>query len=297
MRLIENILENDPEKTPENSVSELRGGGITMILQEIFDRYGYDFRDYARPSLERRIRAFMKEEGFSSVAYMGERMLGDAEMMQRFIRNMSVNVTSMFRDPGLYAVIRSEIIPVLRTFPFIRIWHAGCSTGEEAYSMAILMKEAGLYDRCRIYATDMDEACISKAKAGIFPLQAMRKFTSNYIAAGGSEAFSEYYTAKDNHAIINSSLRKNIIFAQHNLVSDGSFNEFHIILCRNVLIYFNEKLQARVHRLFHQSLAMFGYLGLGSKEGMALSGVGEAYSNIANIAGIDAHHKLYRKIA
>lgn len=266
-------------------------GEFGNLLEGILDRYGYDFRDYARPVLERRIRAYMKEEGLPRFRMLQERVLGDSDTMKRFLSNMSVNVTSMFRDPGLYEAFRRDIIPVLRTFPFIRIWHAGCATGQEVYSMAILMQEEGLYDRCRLYATDIDEGALRTAKDGIFSLHAMRKYTSNYIAAGGNASFSDYYTAKYNSAILNANLKKNIVFANHNLVSDGSFNEFHVILCRNVLIFFNERLQARVQSLFHQSLAMFGYLGLGSKETLDLGGSRGSYLEV------DAKHRLYRKIA
>jgi len=264
---------------------------VDNLLEGIVDRYGYDFRDYARPALDRRVRAFMKEEGMPGLRQLRDKLLGDPDTMQRFLSNLSVSVTSMFRDPGLYEIFRRDIVPVLRTFPFIRIWHAGCATGQEVYSMAILMQEEGLYDRCRFYATDMDESALRTAKEGIFSLHAMRKYTANYIASGGKGSFSDHYTARYNSAILKSSLKKNIVFANHNLVSDGSFNEFHVILCRNVLIFFNERLQARVHGLFHQSLANFGYLGLGAKESLAAGGCRKAYIEI------NAKHRLYRKIA
>ncbi len=266
-------------------------GGYGPLLDGMAERYGYDFRDYARPLLARRIRAFMKAEALPSVSLLKDRILGDAACMMRFIGNLSVSVPSMFRDPGLFAAIRREIIPALRTFPFIRIWQPGCATGQEAYSLAILMQEEGLYDRCRIYATDIDDSALRAAKEGIFPLQAMRRYTAAYFAAGGTGSFSDYYVAKYNNAIINSGLRRNIVFANHNLVSDGSFNEFQVILCRNVLSCFAGKLQKRVHGLFHQSLAMFGYLGLGPKESLAQGGFADAYRET------DAGHNLYRKIA
>ncbi|HKP94187.1 MAG TPA: protein-glutamate O-methyltransferase CheR [Fibrobacteria bacterium] len=264
---------------------------LEPILEGILDRYGYDFRDYARPSLDRRIKAFMKSEEIASLGGFGERILTAQECMQRFLLTMSVNVTSMFRDPEFYIGFRRDIIPVLRTYPFIRIWHAGCSTGQEVYSMAIMLAEEGLYERCRIYATDMDESALRKARDGIFSLNAMRKYTANYLRAGGKGSFSDYYTAKYNCAIINSSLRKNIVFGHHNLVSDGSFNEFQVIFCRNVLIFFNSRLQERVLELIHQSLGMFGYLGLGSKESVSLGGFEGCFQEL------DAKHRLYRKIA
>jgi chemotaxis protein methyltransferase CheR len=279
------------EKAGSLVAPDSAGGDFDPLLEGIVERYGYDFRDYARPSLDRRIRAFMKEEGLPTSHILRERILADSDYLRRFISNMTVNVTSMFRDPALYAIIRRDVVPVLRTFPFIRIWHAGCATGQEVYSMAILMQEEGLYDRCRIYATDMDDSALRVAKDGIYSLHAMRKYTANYIAAGGTGAFSDYYTAKYNNAIVNSGLRKNVVFANHNLVSDGSFNEFHVVLCRNVMTFFNEKLQKRVHGLFHQSLAMFGYLAVGTKETLIPGGLSDAYREV------DAKHRLYRKIA
>ena len=276
--------------TPVKSASHL-DGELTGLLEAILERYGYDFRDYALPSLRRRIRSTMVAEEASTLEAFRERLVNRPETMERFLLSMSINVTAMFRDPGFYTVFRQDVLPLLRTYPFIRIWHAGCSTGQEVYSMAIMLTEEGLYDRCRIYATDMNETVLRKAKAGIFSLNTMKKYTSNYIVAGGRGDFSEYYQADHNNAIFNSSLKRNIVFAQHNLVSDGSFNEFHAILCRNVVIYFNERLQQRVHRLFHQSLVTFGYLGLGKNEDLSLSDCRDSYEEI------DGTQKLFRKTA
>ena len=264
---------------------------LEPILDGILERYGYDFRDYARPALDRRVRGFMKAEDIADLEGFRERILTAQECMQRFLLTMSVNAASMFRDPDFYIDFRRDIIPVLRTYPFIRIWHAGCTTGQEVYSMAILLAEAGLYDRCRIYATDMDDSALRKARDGIFSLNAMRKYGQNYVDAGGNAQFEDYFTSKYNSAIINSSLRKNIVFGQHNLVSDGSFNEFQVIFCRNVLSLFNSRLQVRVFELIHQSLATFGYLGLGPKESVSLGGLEGCFQEL------DAKHRLYRKIA
>lgn len=280
-----------PNNAIEAEFREVEEERLEPILEAILERYGYDFRDYARPSLDRRIQAFMKSEGIPSLGDFRERILSGQECMQRFLLTMSVNATSMFRDPELYTTFRKNIVPVLRTYPFIRIWHAGCSTGQEVYSMAILLAEEGLYDRCRIYATDLDETALRKARDGIFSLNAMRKYTNNYLLTGGKGSFSDYYTAKYNSAIINAALRKNIVFGHHNLVSDGSFNEFQVIFCRNVLVFFNARLQQRVLELFHQSLGMFGYLGLGTKESVSLGGYAGCYQEL------DAKHRLYRKIA
>lgn len=265
--------------------------GIGSVLEGILERYGYDFRDYARPTLGRRIKVFMHAEGITTLAEFGERILEARDCMQRFMLTMSADVTSMFRDPEFYSVFRRDIIPVLRTYPFIRIWHAGCSTGQEVYSMAILLAEEGLYNRCRIYATDLDESALRKARDGIFSLGAMRKYSNNYRLTGGKGDFSDYYTAKYNCAIINGELRKNIVFGLHNLVSDGSFNEFQVIFCRKVLVFFNARLQARVLNLFHDSLAMLGYLGLGSRENVSLGGYADCFREL------DAKHRLYRKVA
>jgi chemotaxis protein methyltransferase CheR len=261
------------------------------ILDGILERYGYDFRDYARPALDRRIKAFMKSEDIADLGGFRERILTAQECMQRFLLTMSVSAASMFRDPDFYIDFRRDIVPVLRTYPFIRVWHAGCATGQEVYSMAILLAEEGLYDRCRIYATDMDDSALRKARDGIFSLNAMRKYGHNYAEAGGVKAFSDYFTAKYNCAIINSSLRKNIVFGQHNLVSDGSFNEFQVIFCRNVLMFFNPRLQERVVGLIHQSLGMFGYLCLGPKEPVSLG------EHAGSFDDLGSKHRIYRKIA
>jgi len=270
---------------------EIAAGDIGPALEGIWDRYGYDFRDYDRPSLERRIKAFMNTEGLSSLSGFEERILSARDCMQRFLMTMSAGAASMFRDPEFHSFFRRDIIPVLRTYPFIRIWHAGCSTGQEVYSMAIMLAEEGLYDRCRIYATDLDESVLGQARDGVYSLGAMRKYTRNYRLAGGNGRFSDYYATKYNSAIIDAALRKNIVFGRHNLVSDGSFNEFQVVFCRNVLVLFNARLQARVLGLFHDSLAMFGYLGLGSRERVSLAGFEGRFREM------DVKHRLYRKVA
>jgi chemotaxis protein methyltransferase CheR len=200
-------------------------------------------------------------------------------------------VSAVFRDPVFYRTFRKEVVPLLRTYPFVRIWLAGVSMGEEVYSLAILLQEEGLYDRCRIYATDINDAVLKKAKEGIYPLDLMQTYTSNYIKAGGDREFSNYYTAAYDRAIFKSSLRENVVFAQHNLVGDASFNEFHVILCRNVMIYFNSELQANVHHLLYESLVMFGILGLGAKETLKFSPHETAYEEIDKTA------KLFRRVA
>ncbi|HET8773769.1 MAG TPA: protein-glutamate O-methyltransferase CheR, partial [Thermoanaerobaculia bacterium] len=252
--------------------------------------YGFDFRDYSLPSLRRRIWKRVYAEGLSTISGLIEKVLHDPQSMERLLLDLSINTTAMFRDPTFYSAFRRKIIPMLRTYPFVRIWHAGCSTGEEVYSMAILLQEEGLYDRCRIYATDINEAVLQKAKSGIFPLSTMQENTSNYITGGGKGTFSDYYTARYDYAIFRPSLRENVVFAQHNLVTDASFNHFNVIFCRNVLIYFNNALQGRVQQLFLQSMEMFGILGLGKKESIKYTGVADNYDEV------DAEERLYRRV-
>jgi chemotaxis protein methyltransferase CheR len=196
----------------------------------------------------------------------------------------------MYRDPSFYAAFRKQVVPLLRTYPFTRVWVAGCSTGEEVYSLSILLQEEELYDRTRIYATDINESVLERARAGVFPLDKMREYTQNYINAGGTRAFSEYYTAKYDGAQFQRSLIENVVFAQHNLVSDRSFNEFNVIVCRNVMIYFDHALQDHVHRLFYESLMTFGVLGLGTKESIRFSPHEDCYEEL------DSVERLYRKV-
>ncbi|XWK89575.1 MAG: protein-glutamate O-methyltransferase CheR [Phormidium sp.] len=271
--------------------NELEDIEIKLLLEGIYLYYGFDFRNYAMASLKRRIWNIIQAEKLHTVSGLQEKVLHDPACMERFLLGLSVNVTSMFRDPSFYVAFRDKAIPLLRTYPFIRIWHAGCSTGEEVYSIAILMFEEGLYHRCRIYATDMNEAVLRKAKAGIIPLDLMKEYTQLYLQAGGKSDFSEYYTAAYDGAIIRSFLRENIVFSPHNLVTDASFNEFNVILCRNVLIYFNRTLQERVHQLLYESLRRFGILGLGKHETLRTT-VHEKYYE-----ELDSQEKIYRRIA
>ncbi|OUL27989.1 protein-glutamate O-methyltransferase CheR [Nostoc sp. 106C] len=263
---------------------------IQLLLEGVYRYWGYDFRNYALSSLKRRIHQFIKKEGFTSVSNLQAQVLHDQECLERFLLSLTVNVTSMFRDPSFYLALRKDVIPLLRTYPFIRIWHAGCSTGEEVYSMAILLEEEKIYQRCRIYATDFNERVLQKAKSGIFSLKLMQEYTQLYLKAGGKASFSEYYTAGYDSAIIRASLRENIVFAQHNLATDSSFNEFHIIICRNVLIYFNQTLQKRVHELFYNSLCPFGILGLGRQESIRFTSQDQHYQELVK------GEKLYRRL-
>jgi chemotaxis protein methyltransferase CheR len=259
---------------------ELDDHQVERLVETLYRDHGFDFREYARPSLKRRIWNAVRKEGLDSVAELERRVLTDGPALQRLQLALSVNVTSMFRDPEFFRVFRERVAPALRTYPFLRIWHAGCSTGEEVYSMAMLLQEEGLYDRCRIYATDMNETVLRQARDGIYPLKQVEQYGENYRLAGGTGSLEDYYTAGYGNAIFRASLRDNVIFSQHNLATDSSFNEFHVILCRNVMIYFRRPLQERVHHLFHESLVMFGILALGSKETLQFTPYERQYAQL-----------------
>jgi len=263
---------------------------IDLLLEGIYRQYGFDFREYARGSIKRRLWRRIYSEGLESISGLQERVLHDVETMNRLLEDLSINVTSMFRDPSFYLAIRSKIVPLLRTYPYIRIWNAGCSTGEETYSLAILLREEGLHNKTKIYATDINETVLGVAKAGRFPLERMRDYTENYIRSGGKAAFSEYYATDGNGARFHEALTENVTFAQHNLVSDRSFNEFNMILCRNVMIYFDSSLQDRVHELFYSSLGMFGVLALGKKESIKFTRHADSYEEIDHV------EKLYKRV-
>lgn len=264
---------------------------LELLLEAIYRHYGYDFRGYARTSIRRRVAKLMHDEQLSTISGLQERVLHDASAWERFLQGISVSVSAMFRDPGFFLAFRRTAVPLLRTYPFIRIWQAGCSLGEEAYSLAILLEEEGLYDRTLIYATDINEATLRQAREAIFPADLMQKYTQNYLVSGGHRSFSEYYTARYDYAVMRPALRRNIVFSQHNLVSDGAFNEFNVIMCRNVMIYFNRELQERTHALFYSSLATFGILGLGAKESLRLLPQESLYEPL------EIGEKLYRRIA
>jgi chemotaxis protein methyltransferase CheR len=271
-------------------VQELEELEIGLLLEAIYRRYGYDFRNYALASMRRRVRQALRDEQARTVSALLEKVLHDPACMERVLFTFSVRVTSMFRDPAFYLAVRGNVVPLLRTYPFVRIWDAGCSTGEEVYSLAILLEEEGIYNRCRLYATDMNTALLSRAEAGIFPLTTVAEYATNYLNAGGRRAFADYYTAGRESVIFHPALRQNIVFAQHNLVTDGGFNDFHMVLCRNVMIYFNRELQDRVHRLLYDSLVMFGFLGLGSKETVQFAPYEVCYEELGG------RHRLYRKV-
>ncbi|MGO4889394.1 CheR family methyltransferase [Anaerobacillus sp. MEB173] len=274
----------------EEEYDELENIELDLLLQGIFLKYGFDFRNYARSSVKRRIWQRIHTERLKTISGLQEKVLHNPKMMDKLFHDFSINVTEMFRDPSFFKAFRTKIIPVLREYPYIRIWHAGCSSGEEVYSMAILLHEEGLYKKARIYATDMNESLLEKAKKGCFPLTKMKDYTKNYHQAGGKKAFSEYYTAQHDSVEFHPFLKENIIFAHHNLATDHSFNEFHVILCRNVMIYFDETLQHRVHQLFFDSLSLHGFLGLGSKESITYTKFADLYEEV------DSVERIYRKV-
>ena len=262
---------------------------ISLLLEVIYQKYGYDFRQYSEAHIRRRIMNRMAMSRLADVSQMQSKVLNDEVFASAFLQDLSITVTEMFRDPFFYRSLRENILPILKTYRFIKIWHAGCATGEEAYSMAILMQEEGLYDRTTIYATDFNQQALNKAKEGIFSNSMMKEYTSNYQLSGGKESFSSYYTSNYGNVIMNQSLKNNIVWANHNLVTDSVFAEVHLILCRNVLIYFDKDLQNKVQKLFYNSLINGGILCLGSKEGLRFTDFYGEYNEV------DKKQKIFKK--
>jgi chemotaxis protein methyltransferase CheR len=279
------------EMSPSADQQELEQLEVELLLEAVYRRYGFDFRQYAQASLKRRLYRRMAVERVSTLSQLQDRLLHEPGSMEGLLLDLSINVTAMFRDPTFYAALREKVVPALHTYPFTRIWCAGCSTGEEVYSLAILLQEEGLYERTRIYATDINENVLVTAREGVFPLERMKQYTQNYLRGGGKRDFSEYYVAAYDGARFSRSLVENVVFAQHNLAMDGAFNEFNVILCRNVMIYFDQELQERVHGLFYDSLERYGILALGHKESIRFTGYAGRYEEI------DAEERLYRKVA
>ncbi|PCC72293.1 chemotaxis protein methyltransferase CheR [Nannocystis exedens] len=271
--------------------SELEQLELDLLLEAIHRRYGLDFRGYAPASLRRRIWNQIRAEGLATVTALQERVLHDVTCMERLRLALSVRVTAMFRDPSFYRALREQVVPRLRERPQLRIWHAGCSTGEEAYSMAILLEEEGLYERARLHATDVNETLVRTARAGIFPIEVMQEYTANYLHSGACGDFSHYYTARYDRAIVKQSLRRNIVFGRHDLASDPSPGRYDLIVCRNVLIYFGAELLARVHRLLHASLGDGGLLALGRKESL----IGTPHEH--DYEPLDARERLFLRRA
>ena len=280
-------LEKQPENATALNVEEIE---IKLLLEGVAMRYGYDFREYALGPLRRSIASGMAGEGVGTISAYQERLLHDASCMQRFLSGVGVNVTSMFREADVLRCIRDEAIPRFRTYPSLRIWIAGCATGEEVYSMAIMLHEEGLYERSQIYATDLNESSLAIARAGAYPLARVVSDESGHARSGGRGRISDFYSVAGGTARFDRTLQSHITWARHNLVSDSSFNEFHLILCANVLIYFRPTLQERAHRLFYDSLIRSGYLGLGQQESLIFCPESSRYEQLRD--GVNLFHKI-----
>lgn len=263
---------------------------ISLLCEAIFLRYGCDFRQYSRGTMERRIRQRVELNNLGSVAELQHQVLHDSDLADLLFKDLSINVTEMFRDPEFYRAVRNQVLPELRDQPHFKIWHAGCASGEEVYSMAILLSEEGIYDKARLYGTDFNNEIVEVAKRGVMPLSGMRKNSENYTASGSTGSFSDYFHSNYDSAILNSTLGRNIVFANHNLTTDASFGELQMIVCRNVMIYFNPDLQERVFQLFTDSLCLGGILCLGMHETLNLSSVARQFEEVS------IKQKIYRKI-
>ncbi|MBL0882554.1 MAG: protein-glutamate O-methyltransferase CheR [Chitinophagaceae bacterium] len=272
-----------------NPKPELSSQAFEQLLDLLHHVYGYDFSGYSKASLLRRIYKFMETHEAKDGKQLIQLLAGDTSVFQLFLETITVNVTEMFRDPGFYKSIRENVLPILATYPQINIWHAGCSTGEEVFSLCILLHEAGLLHRTRIYATDINASNLEKARTGVLPMTHMREYTLNYLQSGCTGDFSDYYTALYDHVLVHKEIRDRVVFLQHNLVTDRSFNEFQLILCRNVMIYFNKQLQNKVLKLFYESLSSLGFIGLGMKESLLFSEYRSKYTVI------DGSVKIFRK--
>ena len=262
---------------------------IDLLLEAVYRRWGYDFRSYARASIERRTRQFLSGAGCASVSEMIPKVMHDTEFFSRLARYFSIHVTEMFRDPLVYRAVREKVVPLLRTWPHFKVWHAGCATGEEVYSLAIVLKEEGVYDRATIYATDFNDEVLERAREGVYEMDKLQEATRNYQQAGGKASFSEYYHACYDAAAMDPALKERIVFSSHNLASDSAFGEMHLVFCRNVLIYFNRELQNRALGLFTQSLVHGGFLCLGTKEDLQFTDVSSRYDVV------DGKARIYKK--
>ncbi|WP_108650319.1 CheR family methyltransferase [Dongshaea marina] len=263
---------------------------IELLLEAIYLTHGYDFRSYARASLDRRIRQFVATSEFRTISELIPAVLHDREIFSRVAQNFSICVTEMFRDPFVYQAIRAKVLPRLSSYPFFKVWHAGCASGEEVYSVAIVLQEEGLLERATLYATDFNPQALELGRSGIYPLEKMQVYTKNYQQAGGTSSFSDYYHARYDAAALNETLKQRITFAAHNLVTDGVFGETQLVFARNLLIYFNQELQNRVLRLFTDSLVHGGFLCLGTAESIEFSQVADCYEVV------DAEARIYRKV-
>ncbi|TDV72356.1 protein-glutamate O-methyltransferase CheR [Pseudomonas sp. LP_7_YM] len=262
---------------------------IRLLIEAIYLKYSYDFRDYSGASVKRRVAHALTQFELKTISALQERVLHDPSAFMQLLQFLTIPVSEMFRDPSHFLAIRQEVVPLLKTYPSLKVWIAGCSTGEEVYSMAILLREEGLLDRTIIYATDINPSSLEKAKQGIFSMESIRGYNENYVKAGGKRLFSDYYTAAYDYAIFDKTLRENVTFADHSLATDSVFSETNLISCRNVLIYFNKKLQDRAFGLFQESLCHRGFLVLGSKETLEFSGFKDGFEPLVK------QERIYRK--
>lgn len=276
-----------PYRTKHIDTQELE---IKLLLKAVYQKYGYDFSHYSKAHLRRRINYRLKLSGLNTVSELQSKVLWEEEFYKEFLQDLSINVTEMFRDPEFYRIFREKVIPNLSTYAHIKIWHAGCSTGEEVYSLAIILKEENILHKAQIYATDFNKRVLKKAKEGIYSKKDIELYERNYLAAGGKQNLSDYYTSKYGSVMFDKTLSKNVVFADHNLVTDGVFAEVNLVFCRNVLIYFDKELQNRVLGLFDNSLTKRGYLCLGTKEGIRFSD----HENSFEV--VDNKNKIYKKL-
>ncbi|WP_299728467.1 protein-glutamate O-methyltransferase CheR [uncultured Endozoicomonas sp.] len=275
--------------TKTDSLAQLEHLELKLLLEAISQHYGYDFSDYARASMVRRIKKYMESVNVNRISALIPLFLHDGQAFQTFVESMSVVVTEMFRDPDVFKVLREEVIPVLKTYPFIKIWHAGCASGQEVYSIAIMLEEEGLLDRCQIYATDFNDEALRMAKKGIYPSDDVELYEKNYRDSGGRKTLSDNWVSQYNAIKINSRFAERITFASHNLVTDGAFGEMNLVMCRNVLIYFNEQLQDRALNLINESLCPRGFLCIGRRENLTFSEIRKSLEDVNNKL------RIYRK--
>jgi chemotaxis protein methyltransferase CheR len=263
---------------------------MRLLLEAVYAKYSHDFRDYSGSSLKRRVQHALLQFGCETISQLQSKVLHDAVVFQQLLEILTIPFTEMFRDPTYWLALRQQVVPLLRTYPSLKLWVAGCATGEEVFSLAILLQEEGLLERALIYATDINPAVLEKARQGIFPIASVRQHTANYQAAGGKRAFSDYYSAAYGAARFDPDLIRNVTFADHSLATDTVFSETHFISCRNVLIYFNKALQNRAFGLFHESLCHRGFLGLGSKESLDFSHFADRFEPIVK------RDRIFRKV-
>lgn len=287
--LSENNISNIGASVYESENSDIIDLEMDLLFQAIFQKYGYDFKNYSKAHLKRRIIHRLKLSGLNTISELQNKVLWEKDFYRILLQDLSINVTEMFRDPSFYQVFRETILPVLSTYAHIKVWHAGCATGEEVYSLAIILKEENLLDRSRIYATDFNKNVLELAKQGIYKKQDMELYSKNYLESGGKGQLSDYYNSKYGSVMFDKSLTKNVVFADHNLVTDGVFAEVNLVFCRNVLIYFDKLLQNKVLNLFYNSLAKNGYLCLGTKESIRFTELENSFSVI------DKKNKIYKK--